>query len=146
LRYKYTEYGAFVRTGAAIIILTGITLLILEKGISWKQLWFTIKLGLGLLLMLNGLLIGNKQGHKLREAVTAHADDFLQHTINIRESMNRFYPVQLALFFLIILTSVIRLDKMGSKLFCLCWIYFLPDFREWRLIASFISMCLNNQF
>jgi hypothetical protein len=108
------KYGAFVRTGAAIIILTGITMLILEKGVWWGQLWFKVKMGLVLLLVLNGLLIGNKQGHKLRETVTAHANDFLQHTINIRESMNRFYPIQLTLFFIIILISVIRLDKTGS--------------------------------
>jgi hypothetical protein len=105
------KYGAFVRTGAAIIILTGITMLFLEKGVLWGQLWFKVKMGLVLLLVLNGLLIGNKQGHRLRETVTANASDFMQHTMNIRETMNRFYPVQLTLFFLIILISMIRFTK-----------------------------------
>ena len=103
------KYGAFVRTGAVIIILTGIAILLLKKEI-WKQLRFKIKMGLVLLLIVNGVLVGNKQGHKLRETVVAHAPDFMQHTITIRESMDRFYPIQLTLFFLIILISVIKFD------------------------------------
>lgn len=103
------KYGAFVRTGAVIIIPTGIALLFLKKEI-WKQLRFKIKMGLVLLLILNGVLVGNRQGHKLRETVSAHGPDFMQHTLSIRESMDRFYPIQLALFFLIILISVIKFD------------------------------------
>lgn len=107
------KYGTFIRTGAGTIILTGITMLILEKG-AWWGANFKIKIVLVALLVLNGLLVGNKQGHKLRETVTAHSADFMQHTMSIRESMNRFYPLQLTLFFLIILISVIRLDKTGG--------------------------------
>jgi hypothetical protein len=108
------KYGAFIRAGAGTIILTGITMLILQKGVWWGQPWFKVKMILVVLLVLNGLLVGNKQGHKLREMVTAHTSDFMQYTMGIRESMNRFYPIQLALFFLIILISIIRLDKIGS--------------------------------
>jgi hypothetical protein len=105
------KYGTLIRTGAGTLILTGIMMLILEKN-AWWETSFKIKMGLVALLVLNGLLVGNKQGHKLREAVTAHSADFIQHTIGIRESMDRFYPLQLTLFFLIILISVIRFDKM----------------------------------
>jgi preprotein translocase subunit SecG len=105
------KYGAFVRTGAVIIITTGIAMFLLEKGIRWGQLRFKVKMGLVLLIILNGVLVGNRQGHKLRETVAANASDFMQHTMKIRESMDRFYPIQLTLFFLIILISVIRSNK-----------------------------------
>lgn len=105
------KYGAFIRTGAATILLTGITLLILERS-AWRDTGFKIKMVLVVLLVLNGLLVGNKQGHQLRDTVTAHSADFIQHTASIRESMSRFYPLQLTLFFLIILVSVIRFDKV----------------------------------
>ena len=104
------RYGTLIRTGAITIILTGIALFILDKGIIWSQPWFKIKTVLVVILILNGLLIGNKQGHRLREAVMAHSTDFIHHTLSIRESMNWFYPIQLALFFLIIIISVIRVD------------------------------------
>jgi hypothetical protein len=105
------KYGALIRTGAGTIILTGIMMLLLEKSAWWGAL-FKIKMVLFVLLVLNGLLVGNKQGHQLREIVSVHSADFIQHTISIRESMNRFYPLQLTLFFLIILISVIRFDKV----------------------------------
>ncbi|MBZ4192081.1 hypothetical protein [Niabella beijingensis] len=105
------RYGTFIRSGAITIILTGIVLLVLDKQVLWSRLWFKIKMILVAALILNGLLIGNRQGHRLRDAVITHADDFLQHTTAIRENMNRFYPVQLTLFFLIILISMLRSDR-----------------------------------
>ena len=108
------KYGAFIRTGAVILMLTGCIMLILEKNVRWHQLRFKVKMVLVILLVLNGLFVGNKQGHKLRETIIANASDFIQHTIGIRESMNRFYPIQLILFFLIILISLIHFDKIGN--------------------------------
>jgi len=102
------RYGAFIRTGAITLILTGIILFILDKGSIWSQPWFKIKVLLVIALILNGLLVGNRQGHKLRETIMAHEADYALHTVAIRESMDRFYPVQLTLFFLLIAISVIR--------------------------------------
>ncbi|HWV69330.1 hypothetical protein [Chitinophaga sp.] len=104
------RYGVFIRAGAFTIFLTGTALLALEKGAAWAQPWFKVKVVLVLPLLLNGILIGNKQGHKLRETVTAHTPDFLAYTSSIRESMDRFYPIQLSLFFLTIIVSMIRVD------------------------------------
>lgn len=102
------KYGALVRAGAVIIILTGIVMFILKKGVLWQQMRFRIKMVLVILLSLNGLLTGNKQGIKLREAITANAADFMQHTADIREALDRFYLMQLVLFFLIILISMVK--------------------------------------
>lgn len=108
------KYGAFIRAGGAMIILTGIIILILENGIWWGAPQFRVKLVLVILLVLNGMFVGNTYGSKLRETVSANAHGFLQHTMDIRETLNRFYPIQLLLFFLIILLSMIRFDKIGS--------------------------------
>lgn len=113
------KYGAFIRTGGIIIILTGIAMLGLEKGGSLNQFWFKVKLFLVFLLLLNGIFVGNTQGHKFRDAVTANASDFMQHTMHIRESLNRFYPIQLTLFFLIVSISMIRFDKIPVNINCI---------------------------
>lgn len=102
------RYGAYIRTGAITIILTGIALFVLDKGTIWTQPLFKVKIVLVVALISNGIFIGNKQGHKLRETVMAHAADFLEYTTPIRESMGRFYPIQLTFFFIIILISMIR--------------------------------------
>jgi len=108
------KFGAFVRTGAAIILLTGGAMLIVGKGVWWQQPWFKIKMGLVLLLVLHGSLIGNKQGQKLRETAWAHAADFMQRTMDLREYLNRFYLIQLTLFFLLILISVIKVNRISN--------------------------------
>lgn len=105
------KYGVFVRTGAITIILSGIALLVLDRGAIWGEPWFKVKMVLVVILILNGLFVGNRQGHKLRDTVAAHSADFLSYTVPIRETMSRFYPIQLTLFFLIILVSMIRTNS-----------------------------------
>ena len=109
------RYGAFVRTGAITIILTGIALLALDKGAIWSQPWFKVKTALVIILILNGLFVGNRQGHQLRDTVLANASDFLHQTLAIRATMSRFYPIQLTLFFLIIVISMIRFDTFPIR-------------------------------
>jgi len=105
------RYGAFVRTGAITIILTGIALFVLDKGAIWAEPWFRVKTILVIILILNGLFVGNRQGHRLREAVAMHGSDLLSNALPIREAMSRFYPIQLSLFFLIIIISMIRTNS-----------------------------------
>lgn len=105
------KFGAYIRTGGALILLTGITMLILEKSVWVNQTWFKVKMVLVFFLLVNGLFVGNTQGEKFRESVSAHASDFVNHTIDIRQSLGWFYPIQLLLFFFIILISMIRFDK-----------------------------------
>jgi hypothetical protein len=108
------RYGAFIRIGAVALILTGITLLFLQKTDWFQHFWFKVKLGLFFLLLLNGIFIGNTQGHKFRETVSAHASDFVGHTTQIRKKMNLFYPVQLTLFFLTISISMMQPGKISG--------------------------------
>lgn len=108
------RYGALIRTGAITLMLTGIALFILQKTDWLHQFWFKVKLGLFFLLLLNGLFVGNTQGHKFRETVTAHASDFAGHSLQIRKTLNLFYPVQLTLFFLTISISMIQPGKMNN--------------------------------
>ena len=104
------RYGTFIRAGAISIIVTGVTMIALNKGVIEGQLWFKIKTVLLIALILNGLFVGNTQGTNFRNAVITHGADFVRHTANIRASLGWFYPVQLALFAIIILLSVTRLN------------------------------------
>ncbi|WP_436486341.1 hypothetical protein [Chitinophaga sp. ARDCPP14] len=104
------RYGALVRTGAAMLVITGITMLILVKGAWWGQLWFKIKMALVILLVLNGMLIGNKQGTKFRQIVSDNTSGFMQQTADVRITLHRFYLIQLGIFFIIILISAVKFD------------------------------------
>lgn len=100
------QYGAFIRTGAVMLMITGVALLVLQKTNWRRQFWFKIKLGLFFLLLLNGILVGNTQGHRFRQTVTAHAADFAEYTQELRKKLNIFYSVQLTLFIMTIATGI----------------------------------------
>lgn len=108
------RYGELVRAGAAILILTGLAMLVLAKGIWWEQLWFKLKIGLVVLLVLNGMFIGNILGLKFRKLIT-NDGSLIQHITAVRGNLNRFYLSQLIIFLFIILISVIRPDQHTVK-------------------------------
>jgi uncharacterized membrane protein len=105
------RYGTFVRAGAALLILTGIGMLILSKDSWWQQSWFKIKMGLVALLIGNGIFIGNKQGSKLRKLIVDNGPDFIHQAKQVKSTLNNFYLIQLMIFFAIILISVVKFDK-----------------------------------
>lgn len=104
------KYGAIVRAGGAMLLITGIAMLSLVDGVWWHQWWFKIKMILVALLILNGVLIGNKYGVAFRKQIAENGSDFVQNTSVIRVTLNRFYVGQLVLFFMIVLTSTIKFD------------------------------------
>jgi len=77
-----SKFGLIIRTGAITLILTGIAMLTIAKD-SWSQPLFKLKLALTIIVFLHGMLIGSRRVH-----------------------LNRFYPIQLTLFFIIILVSI----------------------------------------
>lgn len=104
------RYGELVRTGAAILIFSGLAMFVRVKGIWWEQRWFKLKIGLVALLVLNGMFTGNTLGLKFRKMVPEVAW-LSQQSIEVRINLNRFYLSQLIIFLLIILVSIIRPDQ-----------------------------------
>ena len=104
-----SRYGELVRIGAAILIFSGLTMLILEKGV-WLEPWFKIKIALVVLLVLNGMFVGNSLGLKFRKMIIDSAATAEQIT-DIKRSLNLFYLAQLTIFLLIIMVSVIRTNQ-----------------------------------
>ena len=101
-----SKFGILVRAGAGTIILTSIGLLVLSKDIL-RQPWFRLKLMLVTGLFLHGMLVGNPHGMKFRSLVVENKGHLLQEIASERASLDRFYIIQLVLFLVIILLSVI---------------------------------------
>jgi hypothetical protein len=104
------KYGAVVRAGGAMLLITGIAMLAWVDGVWWHQRWFKIKMVLVALLLLNGVIVGNKHGVAFRKQVDANTTGFMQSTSSLRITLNRFYIRQLTLFFIIVLISAIKFD------------------------------------
>ncbi|QEC74638.1 hypothetical protein [Mucilaginibacter ginsenosidivorax] len=88
--------------GAAVLICTGFGMMFLTHGVFGEQLWFRIKFGLVILLILNALVEGRRQSGKLHKLLAASGTFFTAEMEMIKSRLNRFHLVQLLLFLLII--------------------------------------------
>jgi hypothetical protein len=104
------KFSRLIGIGAAILILSGIGMMALTHGVFGEQLWFRIKFGLVILLILNGLLVGRKQGVKLRKLIVDGSPDAPVQITNIKANLNKFHLIQLGIFFLIILLSAFKFN------------------------------------
>ncbi len=76
--------------GAGVLVLSGIGMMALTNGVFGEQLWFRIKFGLVVLLMLNGLLVGRRLGNKLRSLVNTDGPVLLIKLLRCAPSLPDF--------------------------------------------------------
>ena len=102
------KFAVLLGLGAALLIISGTGLLIINKGVFFHQLWFKIKLLLIVILILNGFLVGNRQELKLKKSMNGNGtksnEQIKKAIVNIRV----FYLTQMALFFIIIILAVFK--------------------------------------
>ena len=96
--------------GAAVLILTGFGMMFLTNGVFGEQLWFRIKFGLVILLILNALIEGRRQSGRLRQLMIASGTLVTAELQGIKTRLNRFHLVQLLLFMLIIFLSIFKFN------------------------------------
>jgi uncharacterized membrane protein len=96
--------------GAAVLITTGLGMMIITHGVYGEQLWFRIKFGLVVILILNSLLTGRRQGIKLRKLLNEDMADVTGQIGKVRVILNRFHLMQLVIFLIIIFLSVFKFN------------------------------------
>jgi uncharacterized membrane protein SirB2 len=94
--------------GGILLILSGIGLMFITRGVFLQMLWLQLKLVLILLLPLNEILIGNKQLKKLNTAFTESTRENATVIAMTVPRLNIFYTFQLVLFFGIIVLAVFK--------------------------------------
>jgi hypothetical protein len=96
--------------GGILLILSGIGLTLITRGVFLQMLWLQLKLFLILLLPLNEILIGNRQLKKLNTAFIKNGADNTTVIKTIAPPMAIFYTVQLILFWGIIVLAVFKFN------------------------------------
>jgi hypothetical protein len=94
--------------GAALLILSGIGLLIITNGVFIHQLWFRIKLLLIGILILNGFLVGSRQESKLKTGINETGEHGNEQITKAMRNLRIFYRVQMGIFFIIIVLAVFK--------------------------------------
>ena len=103
-----SNFSRLIGIGAALLILTGVGMMAITHGAFGEQIWFRIKFGLVIILILNGLLVGRRQGLKLRKAVADVAIVIPLQVKGLKTSLNIFHLLQLCIFLMIIFLSVFK--------------------------------------
>lgn len=104
------NFQVFMRVGIAVIILAGIGLMAMTRGVYGEQIWFRIKFGFVILLILNTVLIGNRQRIKLKKTFQDPDNNTTGIIEKIKNSLSRFYYIQLIALFVIVLLSVFKFN------------------------------------
>ncbi|HEY8896190.1 MAG TPA: hypothetical protein VIM79_15290 [Niastella sp.] len=94
--------------GGILLILSGIGLMFITRGVFMQMLWLQLKLVLILLLPLNEILIGNKQLKKLNTAFIENSAGNASVIKMTVPRLNLFYTFQLILFWGIIVLAVLK--------------------------------------
>jgi len=103
-----SKSSTLIGIGAALLVITGIGMLALTHGVFGEQLWFRIKIGIVLVLTLNGIFFGRRQGQKLRMIMNNNGAYLTEQVDQIKVNLNIFFTVQLILFFSIVFLSVFK--------------------------------------
>ncbi|WP_460983819.1 DUF2214 family protein [Spirosoma fluminis] len=102
--------GTILLAGGVLLVLSGTGLMIITEGVFLHQLWLQIKLGLILLLPLNGLLVGSPQMKTLTNNLSAEGVVLSSPITPAVTKLNRFHTVQTLVFLAIIILAVCKFD------------------------------------
>jgi hypothetical protein len=109
MKQATSNFVRLTAMGAAVTILAGVGMMAFLHEVFGKQLWFQIKMGLVVLVILNTLAFGRRQGAKLGKLMAQSSTDAVQINM-ITGRLNFFYGSQLVLFFVIFVLSAFRFN------------------------------------
>jgi len=111
------NFHLIVNIGIMLLILSGVTMLIITQGVFARQFWFQLKIGLIIIIAINGSAFGRKQDAKLKRLILnflqddlrgqeSRKDDFLK----VKNRLALFYVSQLLMFLTIFTLSVFKFN------------------------------------
>jgi hypothetical protein len=100
--------GRLIGIGAALLILTGIGMVIIYKGTIAQMLWFKIKMVLVLLVILNGTLVLQRGGKTLRTLLVSNDAGTNDRISTLKARLTIFHSLELLLIFIIFVLSILR--------------------------------------
>jgi uncharacterized membrane protein SirB2 len=115
------NFHLIVNIGIILLILSGVTMLVITQGVFAKQIWFQIKIGLIVIIAINGSVSGRKQDAKLKRLISLEKLNFRQDDLLGQENRNEdfmrvkhrldlFYISQLLMFLTIFTLSVFKFN------------------------------------
>jgi hypothetical protein len=98
--------------GIILIILSGVAMMAITRGAFGEQTWFRIKFALVIVIIINGLVVGRRQGRKLKNILSAGlAGNSMEASLSkIKSNLSWFHVSQMMLFSIIFILSVFKFN------------------------------------
>ena len=115
------NFHLLVDIGVIFLILSGVSMLLIFQGVFAKQIWFQIKIGLIIIIAINGSTVGRRQDVKLKglmslEKLNFHQDHSLEQKnrkedlMKVKNRLDLFFISQLLMFLIIFTLSVFKFN------------------------------------
>ncbi|HTN38909.1 MAG TPA: hypothetical protein VL053_17645 [Arachidicoccus sp.] len=102
----------FIGIGMLVILASGILMMVKLHEVWGAQLWFRIKMGILLLIIINGLVLRRKFGSKLKKILTEDMSvkPIAEQFNKIRRNLNTVQMIQMLLFVIIFTLSIFKFN------------------------------------
>ncbi|MCW3083474.1 MAG: hypothetical protein JWP12_840 [Bacteroidetes bacterium] len=107
---SFSKLPVLGRIGMAAIILSGVGMMAMTRGVFGEQIWFRIKFGFVIVIILNALLVGRRLGLNLRKLMEENKEEITVKINKVKSNLRMFHTAQLVLFFIILLLSVFKFN------------------------------------
>jgi hypothetical protein len=114
------NFHLIVNIGIILLILSGVTMLVITQSVFAKQIWFQIKIGLIVIIAINGSAFGRKQDAKLKRLISMEKLNFQDDPrgqenrkddlMKVKNRLDLFYISQLIMFLTIFTLSVFKFN------------------------------------
>jgi hypothetical protein len=107
-----SKFPVFFNAGFLLLLISGITMMYITHGAFGEQIWFQVKLGLIIVILINGVAFGRRQSIKLMKLLSGEVTGKYvgEQLLKIRRNFSLFHVLQLALFLTIYILSVFKFN------------------------------------
>jgi uncharacterized membrane protein SirB2 len=98
--------------GLLLLIISGVGMMALTRGVFGEQIWFRIKFGLVVIIIINALAIGRRQSLKLRKLLSAEnrSEKVDMQLFKIKTNLQWFHIIQITLFIIVFILSAFKFN------------------------------------
>jgi hypothetical protein len=106
------RFSILFGSGFILLIISGVIMMALTHGVFGEQMWFQIKFGLLIIIIINGIAIGRRQGLKLKRLLAAEkgGNNVEVSMSKTRSTLNMLYAFQMILFIIVFALSVFKFN------------------------------------
>lgn len=98
--------------GLLLLIISGVGMMALTRGVFGEQIWFRAKFGLVIIIIINALAVGRRQSSKLKKFLSAKnsGQNPDAELLKIKNNLRWFHIIQITLFIIVFILSAFKFN------------------------------------